>query len=170
MSSGLPNNIEGRWYKDGVEITATVTQINGTSQFDRSGTATNDNAAAGQIGEFVSSVILDASAVNINDITATDLTSISLTAGDWDVWGNLNFEGTAMTNIVGWISSTSATLPDTAYLSIVNLVGLGTANAAFCVPQRRFSLSGTTTIYISGYQDGTGAGLLNGAIYARRIR
>ena len=28
MSSGLPNNIEGRWYKDGVEITSSVTQLN----------------------------------------------------------------------------------------------------------------------------------------------
>src|SRR3990167_7397401 len=28
MSSGLPNNIEGRWYKDGVEITVNATELN----------------------------------------------------------------------------------------------------------------------------------------------
>src|SRR5690349_16625741 len=51
------------------------------------GTATNDDAAAGKIGEYIESEVLSGSAVSLTTNTAANITSISLTAGDWDVWG-----------------------------------------------------------------------------------
>src|SRR5215472_14162674 len=45
------------------------------------------NAAAGNIGEYVTASLAQGSAVNLPGGTATNLTSISLTAGDWDVFG-----------------------------------------------------------------------------------
>src|SRR5690348_13475523 len=62
------------------------------------GTATNDNAAAGQIGEVISSTVLIADKVPLANGTPKTITSIILTPGDWDVWGN-----------VAWVSDTTTT-------------------------------------------------------------
>lgn len=133
------------------------------------GTTTNDNATAGYVGEVISSVILNASAVNIATNTSTNLTSISLTAGDWDVWGNITFNATiAVTNFLAWISAASATLPDTA---LVNQSLLTSSAAGIPAPFFRASLSGTTTIYLTGYATiSSGTANMRGQIYARRVR
>lgn len=123
------------------------------------GTTTNDAAAAGSVGEYVTSAVTSPAGISNN--TATNITSISLTAGDWDVWGNITFD-TASTTVVnqylGWISSSSATLPaDNSTISRQNwgstgisYIGTGVP-ASTVVSARRFSLSGTTTIYLSGF-------------------
>ena len=71
-----------------------------------------------------------------------------------------------------WISSTSATLPDASLFNGPSLAtGTMAGNWGFSVPQLRFSLSITTTIYISGYLVNiSGNGTACGAIYARRVR
>ncbi len=139
------------------------------------GTITNNNATTGFVGEFVSSVIATASAVATTVNTATNITSISLTAGDWDVWGNVTLvtKVTNITQFLGWVSSTSATLPDSSLygnFSLVDADKIATASGV-CAPQLRFSLAATTTIYLSSQQAGSaGAGSVCGGIYARRAR
>jgi hypothetical protein len=134
------------------------------------GTTTNDNAAAGSVGEFISSVISAGSAVSNSNGVARNITSISLTAGDWDVWGNWGFTfSSSSTGCTGWISSTSATLPDASLRSILPSTGAGTQGAT--APQLRFSLAGTTTVYLSSlasFASGTASSF--GGIYARRRR
>jgi len=134
------------------------------------GTTTNDNATAGDVGQFVSSVIASASPVSLTTATAKDMTSISLTAGDWDVWGNIYYIiGGACTAIVGWISSTSATEPDVSLLTLYEAAAV--TSQGFCVPGLRFSLSGTTSIYISAQANfSTSTVTVCGGIYARRRR
>lgn len=136
------------------------------------GTTTNDNAAAGKVGEFVSSTIGAASGTNLTNNTAGDVTSISLTAGDWDVWGNVGFipSGTFLTAGLAWISSTSATLPDQSLYNAVYPGAVTPFQGVQC-PYKRFSLSGTTTIYLSAlpsFSAGTCKGA--GGIFARRAR
>ena len=132
-------------------------------------TATNDNATAGNIGEFVSSTVLFASAISMTTAIPTNITSISLTAGDWDVWGNIGISHTgtvAASNM--WISSVSATVPDSAFHS--GLTG-NVSGIILPVQQLRFSLTTTTTIYLSAstsFSTGTAVGF--GGIYARRAR
>lgn len=136
------------------------------------GTTTNDNGASSYVGEFVSSVIASASAVNFANNTNVDLTSISLTAGDWDVWGNLTYVtlGSVPTETFAWINSVSATTPDSSLYNAMS-VGAITSNVGNIAPSQRFSLSGTTTIYISGAKIGTsGNATVCGGIYARRRR
>lgn len=138
------------------------------------GTSTNDNAPTGGVGEVISSIIASASAVSAANLTAINVTSISLTAGDWDVWGNVTIvtplSGTY--SFPGWISSTSATLPDSSLFADPALTtGTLSANTGFCVPQRIFKLSGTTTIYLSAELLGaSGTGSICGGLYARRRR
>src|SRR5262245_50475602 len=72
------------------------------------GTTTNDNAATGKIGEYLESEILIGSHVQLTNATAANITSLSLTAGDWNVWGQVNTDPAATTTtslVAGWISS-----------------------------------------------------------------
>ena len=53
------------------------------------GTTTNDSAAAGVVGQYISSYVSATSVPTTN--TWGDLTSVSLTAGDWDVTVRMEF-------------------------------------------------------------------------------
>jgi hypothetical protein len=48
------------------------------------GTATNDNAAAGKVGEIITATVAQGSAVTLTTATPANITSVALTAGDWD--------------------------------------------------------------------------------------
>ena len=120
------------------------------------GTATNDNAAAGEVGEYISSTVLVGSAVSLTAGTAANITSISLTAGDWDICGNVAFQpagSTTQSANIAWISTTSATLPTIpnsgayAQFSVSVAAGLTVVLNAGCMRQ---SLSATTTVFLSG--------------------
>ena len=119
------------------------------------GTTTNDNAAAGSVGEIIESTVLVGSAVSATSTANLDVTSISLTAGVWYVWGIIALYHNAATTTTaefGWINTTSATqatLPNggaSAYHRVSLAAGL---NMFFPVGQRRISVSGTTTVYLS---------------------
>lgn len=75
----------------------------------QNGTATNDNAAAGEIGELIFSNIASGSAVSLTSTLPANMTSIPLTAGDWDVDVNCVFNIAATTNITNLITSISTT-------------------------------------------------------------
>lgn len=156
---------------------ASATSLTFSSTTGIVGTTTNDNAASGSVGQFVSSVVTSGSPTSISSATATDLTSISLGAGDWDVFGNINFRaaaGTTVTYLICWLSSSSASIPDPSlYSSFV--YGTATvpalASQGLVAPSMRFSLSTTTTIYITGYTVfGVSTMAMCGGIYARRRR
>jgi hypothetical protein len=102
--------------------------------------------------------------------TATDITSISLSAGDWDIFGNVFISTTGTgSQFLAWTSLTSATLPDA---SLLNGITAPTANNnGIEVPYLRVNVSTTTTVYLTGYvvfAAGTAAGA--GSIFARRVR
>jgi hypothetical protein len=141
------------------------------------GTTTNNNAASGEIGQYIESEVLIASKVMLTTATAADVTSISLTAGDWDVDGVVGWgpdAGTTMTLLAGYctdVSATLATIPNKGSLFRYNTSW--TASAAMGMPTgtRRFSLASTTTIYLGAYAvfavNTMGA---YGIIRARRVR
>jgi hypothetical protein len=140
-------------------------------------TATNDNAAAGNVGEAVTA---SAAAASVALISATNanVTSISLTAGDWDVGGNIIFSPNTTTNIttlIASISTTSATLgADSSRQQ--EMYGSGTVpgatnNIIKTMPAIRLSLSATTTVYLvaqSAFTVSTNAA--GGNLLARRVR
>ena len=123
----------------------------------QNGTATNDSGAAGEVGEFVSSTVLVGSAVALTTGTAANITSISLTAGDWDITGSCLYAGnasTVTTQALCWSSSTSAAVPTApnnggyqlfSGVSVTNAANLPSVSAG----TQRFSLSGTTTVFLS---------------------
>lgn len=136
-------------------------------------TATNDNASAGKVGEYVSSQVVFASGVSCTNNAIGNVTSISLTAGDWDVGANIviNNTGTNVTNGQGFISSVGPTsAPDTS-LRALSPLGVTIQQFAMPVVTQRFSLSSTTTIYLNQFtQFGAGTTIACGILWARRVR
>lgn len=142
------------------------------------GTTTNDSPATGYVGEVVSSTVTS----NANFPSTTqygDLTSISLTAGDWVVSAFVQYNtntSTSLTNVIIGITTTSGNSStgisngDTSIDEI--FVGL-TSNIRYSIalPMRRFSIASTTTHYLK--YNGTysnGQPVAVGRITAVRIR
>ena len=156
---------------------ASATSISFSSTAGIIGSTTNDSAASGSVGEFISSDIAIAHEVALITSTANDITNISLSAGDWDVWGAIVTDpaaGTTVTQVYGWISTMSATLP-TAFEAI-SMDG-SQATVVGALPQflqltpMRVSLANTTTIYLSAQSNFTGSThKVYGRIQARRVR
>ncbi len=142
------------------------------------GTATNDSAPVGSVGEFVSSTVLVGSAVSTTNGAQTDITTISLTAGDWDCWGSVctTPDVSTMTNrVAGWVNNSSASFPTApaggAAVYMYTGVGLAGQINYFPIGRRRFSLSSTTTIYLTASINFAISTLsVYGFIGARRVR
>lgn len=119
------------------------------------GTTTNGNATAGNVGEYVNSQILSGAAVSLSSGMPSNVTSISLTGGDWDVWGSCCFvanSATTATIFEGGVNTVSATLPTPpgsgAYFQETLSVAAGALEPCFPLGSVRASLSVTTTIYL----------------------
>jgi len=145
------------------------------------GTTTNNNADAGSIGELISSIILIGSKVSLVTATAKNITSITLTSGDWDVWGSIWTApdgGTITTKIEGSINSTTDTLATTpavgtSYSSQTGFISAAAEAIVLGIPETRVLVptSSTTTIYLVAsvtFSVSTLSGY--GNIYARRRR
>lgn len=153
-----------------------------TGQLVGKGIATTGNAAAGYIGEIISSSV---SNTNVGtNATFYDITSITLTAGDWDIsalctWrpntgvfsaGHMGFElgiatasGTSTTGMSLDANEVIMDFPDSTKFSY----GIGMS-----VPSWRVSISTSTTYYLKGYIDNYTSGnpQNSGRISARRVR
>jgi len=135
------------------------------------GTTTNNNAQAGSVGEYITSSV--PSGVSLTNSTAANITSISLTAGDWDVWGSITFSGTSnvTTNLLSSINTTTATSAAAPFVNNMALAYTTGASYTLIAPTQRFSLAVTTTIFLvanQAFSAGTMAG--GGYISARRRR
>lgn len=142
------------------------------------GVSTNSNAAAGQVGEVISSSISSASFVTLTNNVAKDVTTISLTAGDWDVYGAIYFFPNAATNItylLGSLSQTTNTNDTTEGRFAASQLPAGTVFAsAFRASLQiadRFSLASTTSIFLVAMSTFTvNSQTAYGKIWARRAR
>jgi hypothetical protein len=124
---------------------------------ERNGTTTNDNAAAGKVGEYKSSTIAFGAAVSLVTATPKNITSLSLEAGDWFVQGTIIFTGNAATTITTTgadVSSTTNTQTQhyTQNVSSSYTVGsVGTPSLQTRIG--RFSLPATTDVYLVARAD-----------------
>lgn len=147
------------------------------------GTTTNDNAAAGIIGEVATSTVAIGSAVSETTATPVDVTTLALTAGDWEVSGVVNrvLTGTTATAYGAAISPTANTVPAQAGGSGVAADSVVTQNATFgttvtgnyvtIVGPVRVSLAAGATIHLVA-ADTFSAGTVGvfGTLRARRVR
>lgn len=135
------------------------------------GVGNASNAAAGNVGEFLSA--LNTAGITCPAGTLTTIATLALTAGDWDVYGEGWSSPAGTAGSVSFGLNTSAADPPVPSLTGSRaIIALGTANLSTVVAAMtplRISASAATTIYlfvtpttvaVTGY----------GKITARRIR
>jgi len=126
-----------------------------TGQLIGNGTTTNDNASAGQVGEYIESTV---GPYTVTTATSNP-TSLSLTAGDWDVTVVTNGGGATAASTASriGINTTAGTMGTQAtdHIGFANDTVNGMCAGMFT---KRISLSATTTVYASAKTDaGTNA-------------
>jgi hypothetical protein len=116
------------------------------------GTATNDNAASGSVGEYLSQTRPQGSALALTASTVIDLVDQSLTAGDWDCSGTVSITGSGTLNgFTIYINTTVATVPLPGAGNVSVLQGMSVATATTMpVGPTRVSISTPTTIRLLG--------------------
>ena len=136
------------------------------------GVTDGSNAAAGHVGEYITAAF---AATAMPNITASNVGSISLPAGDWDVWGWVLFNPSTqgLTTAQAWISTVSASAADPGRMTII-LVGGTVLAGGTRLPAGpvRLSVAATTTVYLGTYLANAAAGSTSagGHICARRRR
>lgn len=155
-------------------------QGKGTGGVEIEGTSTNDSATAGYVGEVIESSVATGSSISLTTGTVANVTSISLTAGDWDISGQVGFTtagSTSYSSLIAAISTTSATAPDASTIANpryrVDQAAAAPGSTELSVPTGtgRMSLSSTTTVYLVARGTFTVSTLkAYGFIWARRAR
>jgi len=151
---------------------SSATSITFSSTSGIIGTTTNDNAAAGSVGQEISSKVVRAAGITLTTAVVANLTTISLTAGDWDVGGNTVFENTAgaMTTTQSSTNQTSLNLggiEDRSYLDTSGTYIIRGSN----VPTSRVSLSSPATMFlVVAAHFSSGTTKVSGNLFARRVR
>jgi hypothetical protein len=139
------------------------------------GTTTNDDAAAGTIGEFMTATVAGPG-VGIGNNFASNIASLPLTAGDWDVRGEVWFRlGVGPTgDVEAGISQVAGALPaNPGQGSRTTQTFTHTANSGqvLALAPCRMSLAAAATVYlvaVCGFSGGSTTAY--GRIEGRRIR
>lgn len=135
----------------GISFTGSSTLINVTTQ--TGGTlqgGVNQAPSAGYVGEQIRSFIAVGSAITLSTGVQANITSISLTAGIWDVSGVVMMRGNVTgTAFGGSINTVSATVGNSGDNYVTTPFG---ANAVvdngIVIPSYRLTLTATTTTYL----------------------
>jgi len=133
------------------------------------GTIAADNAPAGMVGQQVQSLVQTAAALGVAG-TQTVLTTISLTAGDWDVsaMSSVSAGPASGGGFEYGVSSTGAlTGVFDAYTN--GFCPVANAGCSVSIPSARFSLSATTTISLVA-RPGADGMTATAILRARRVR
>ena len=166
-------------YLNGVTASAdiTITGVFTCAGIVSSGVIDGSDAASGKLGEALRSAIALANAVSLTTATYADVTSITLTAGDWDISGMVSFGGGPITGTgtrAGFgtsagNSSTGLVLGDNEAIS--TLIPSATEDPTLVIPTWRKNVTSNTTIYLKAFATFTvGAPTAYGRISARRVR
>jgi hypothetical protein len=125
------------------------------------GTILGDSAATGIVGEYIE---ITGSSTNIPQNTATNIVTLALSAGDWDV------QGIVQVSAISTITS-GCSLSATGIGKLGSYVIWGPSAQTFSVPVIRVSLSTASNIYlpVTAMYSGT-ACTATGYMRARRMR
>lgn len=137
------------------------------------GTTTNDSATSGYVGEYVVATV---SAVSVpTTATWSSITSIALTAGDWEVTGQIGYQlNSAVTTGLFYIGiNTANTGSGLSYGDTQMPAGIPTApiDSGATIAGVRISLASSGTVYLMSFaQYSAGTPKASGRISARRMR
>lgn len=179
----FPNNTTTYFRGDGTYVTHNCAALTDSSvgcnaaRGQLPGETSTGSASAGNVGEYTESVINSGSATGLVTATAKTVTSISLTAGDWDVDAVGYFLPTGTTSLtyinasIGTVTNVQDATPGRFNTLAMAAFVPGVNAVAMPVPNYRISVSGPTTIFLvvqSVFTVSTLGGY--GIVRARRVR
>jgi hypothetical protein len=178
-TSSIQTQLNGKASSSGTLLTTTDQTASGVKTFSGQligkGTATNDNAAAGYIGEYIEGTVTSNTNYFGNG-TYGELTSLTLTAGDWDVTGMMDSQANGST-VTGYdlFIGTAVGNNQTGQILGVNgyrAIGSTSVEVGIAIPVYRLSIAAGATYYLKGAASyGSGTAQYRGArISARRVR
>ncbi|GAB2885949.1 hypothetical protein GCM10027093_21270 [Paraburkholderia jirisanensis] len=131
------------------------------------GVTNGSNALAGSVGEYVTAT---GTGVSMSSGVNNTVASIPLSAGDWDVWGNVEFAQTG-----GALSTVLVTSISQGSASIASAPNRAVSQFSTSLPQtvtppmQRVSIAGSSTVFLMAVPTFTGGTLTaTGFIAARR--
>jgi hypothetical protein len=148
------------------------------------GVTDGSNSFAGTIGEYQSSLLTSGSAVTVATTAGTNITSIALTAGDWDLYAEAFYKTTSgtLTNVISVISNatgettvTGASLAADGFDFSLAVPNTGASSAGFAMSggalRTRASSASSATYFLNTAANFTGPNVLAyGGLRARRMR
>jgi hypothetical protein len=160
------------------QILAFQNQLKNVAATSVVGVTNGSDAKSGQVGEFLTTTAPATSVTGWVTSTAQNIVSLTLTAGDWDVSAQTEWNASAAltgSGIVSALSLTSASfdLGNSALMGRVDCPILPTTTwgQTHTIGPRRISINGSTTIYLVGFITfSAGTPLAGGTIRARRVR
>lgn len=145
------------------------------------GTIAADNANTGSVGEFVTATVATPGSA-VTSTISLNVTSISLTRGDWDVSAVVDYAmtGATATEFKSGISASTGTLPTQAggagigtdpLIVVPFFTTLLSDTYSLVIPAVRVQLASTTTIFlVANSTFSAGSETVFGTIRARRVR
>lgn len=145
-------------------------------QYQTSGAIWNliaSSSATLDTGDYVVSQVPSTTATLSNGVISS-LTSITLPAGDWDIRGTVDFAmtGATVSSVVGGpsLSATTFGATDSIFSTLLNLSSV-TGTYVAVIPPFRFSLTTSTTYFLTVRASFTGTSITAGGLLgARRLR
>ncbi len=152
---------------------ASATSLNFSTIVGLIGDTTGTGPSAGSVGEIMTSVVTSGAPISLVTGVTANITSLPLTAGDWDVYGLVGFTmSVGASNLRSGTSPVSGALPTTAVLSSINpAAGTTLLNWGSSSTIRRVISSSASTVYLVAnaiFAAGTADAF--GTIFARRRR
>jgi hypothetical protein len=152
---GATNLVEAMRIQASGGVSIGTTTDPGSGNFKLSGgvvgTTTNTARAGGLNGEIQESIIAVGSAVSLVTATAKTVTSITLGAGNWVIYGNVKYTlaTTTGTQYAAGACATTNTLPNTEnYASTPLVTTLLSETVGQVIPTIRVSIASSTTYYL----------------------
>lgn len=146
----------------------------GTGGVQSSGTTSGSAISSGYIGQFLSTVVLNAAAVPIANNTAVNIATLSLPAGLWEFSGEAWVSGAGtglVTAIEAGVSTTSATLASDSGLGAATVTVKGSTTSLQILQSGSTMINVTTTtiVYLVAFVTYTSTGTVGwGKIQAWR--
>ena len=140
---------------------AVADQVNALAAKANVGVTDGSDAAAGQIGEYMTAT---ASGVGLANNVASNIVSLDLTAGDWDVSGNVAFSAGAGTHTL------FAAGIDSIDTQTMGSFPTGAVTQGISTSVKRYNGTATVTVWLVALASFTGTTTASGTIRARRMR
>ena len=157
------------YYNDGNTSQWVALTSGGGIPIGLKGVTDGSSAAAGDVGEFIQQNKTASSGSLTVSVIGT-YSSITLTAGDWDVWVHATVTAAASPSTFELELTTGSSLTGSNLFYVITSTPVASTNQNIDIQPGRWNLTSTTTINLNYRAGATGQVIANAVISARRKR